>query len=170
MSLSSQSARVVNSPFLRKKSIRKRPDRLTNPTKSPAGVTGLAIKIYCDDHGRIEKACAELTRKMKANIEEKIIRDNFVKRFTDCDLEKLRKLERDCDVKIEVYQSKGEIKIKGHITDIPNIDEEIRNILKDIAENEPKGEILMYIVIFINVFQSSIIQKGSGYLINTCKS
>ena len=138
--LSIDSVQEIKSMILPSQSIR--PDRLT---KSPAGVTGLSIKIYCDDGGRIEKAGVELMRKMKTNIREKIIQDSFIKRFTDRDLEKLRKLERDCDVKIHVYQSEGEIKIKGHIADIPNIQEEIRNILKDIAEKEPKGKILIYI-------------------------
>ena len=138
--LSIDSVQEIKSMILSSQSIR--PGRLTI---SPAGVTGLSIKIYCDDRGRIEKACVELMRKLKANIREKIVKDSFIKRFTDRDLEKLRKLERDCDVKIEVCQSIGDIKIKGHITDIPNIQEEIRNILKDIAEKEPKGKILIYI-------------------------
>ena len=111
------------------------------PAKSMETDGAICIMIYCDDRGSIEKACAELKRKMKANIDEMNVKDDLIKKFTDRDLDRIRKLERDCDVQIKVEQSKGNVKIKGHIADISSIQEEIRKILKDITENESKGKL-----------------------------
>ena len=110
------------------------------PAKTIEADGGISIKIYCDDRESIEKACKELKRKMKANIKDKNMSDDVIKKFTDRDLERIRKLERDCDVQIKVDQGKGNVIIKGHIDDISNIQEEIRKILKDITENESKGK------------------------------
>ena len=110
------------------------------PAKMIEADGDISIKIYCDDRGRIEKAWLELKKKINNNIKEQSMNDDVIKKFTDRDREKVRKLERDFDVQIKVDQSKGNVKIKGHIADISYIQEEIRTILKDITENEPKGK------------------------------
>ena len=140
--MSSQTKRVLEPPFFRKTTFHdSRPDPLINPAKSLAGDTGLSIKIYCDDGGRIDKAWKELQRKIKANLRDTTISDNVVKTFTYQDLEKIRKLERDFDIQIMVDQRKGNVRITGHTADIPHIQEEIRIVLKDIKDRECKGKI-----------------------------
>ena len=142
MILSSQSKRVLEPPSFRNMTfLDSRPDPLMNPAKSLAGDTGLSIKIYCDDRGRIDKAWEELRRKINTNILEKVMVDDVIKKFTDQDREKMRTLERDFDVQIQVDQSKGCVRVKGHIDDIANIQEETGKVLKDIKERERKGKI-----------------------------
>ena len=142
MILSSQSKRVLEPPSFRNITfLNSRADPLMNPAKSLAGDTGLSIKIYCDDRGRIDKAWGEFRKKMNANIREKVMLDDVIKKFTDRDREKMRKLERDFDVQIRVDQSKGYVRIEGHIADISYIHEEIRKVLKDITDRERKGKI-----------------------------
>ena len=114
--------------------------RSKKSVKRTAGDEGVSVKIYSDDRGKIKKAWAELKRKMSQNIQEKTIIDDVIKKFTDRDLEILRKLERDFDVTIKADQSKGKVKIKGHNSDISNIQDEIRKIMKKITENEIKGK------------------------------
>ena len=79
---------------------------------------------------------------MDAKIQEKIISDDVIKKITNSDLEKLRKLECHFDVQILVEKSNGNVRIKGHIDDIPNIQGEIIRFLKDIKDSERKGKIL----------------------------
>ena len=77
---------------------------------------------------------------MNANIKIITMGDDLIKNFTNRDLEKVRKLERDFDVQIQVDQSKGDAKIKGHIADIPYIQEEIRKVLTDVVDREREGK------------------------------
>ena len=84
------------------------------------------------------RAWEEFKKKMNANIEEKIVSDDVIQKFTDHDLEEIRKLEHDFDVQILIDQS------KNNIADIPNIQEEPRKVLKDIKDRECKGKILTY--------------------------
>ncbi len=116
--------------------------------KATNGDGGISVKIYSDNGGKIEKAWGDLKRKMCANIKDMPINDEVIKKFTDRDLEKLRKLESDFDVKIKMEQSKGEVKIKGHTDDISFVQEEIRKMLKDITENEPKGKLATCLIFF----------------------
>ena len=89
MILSSQSKRVLEPPSFRNMTfLDSRPDPVMNPAKSLAGDTGLSIKIYCDDRGRIDQAWGEFRRKMNANIRKKVILDYVIKKFTDRDREK----------------------------------------------------------------------------------
>jgi O-acetyl-ADP-ribose deacetylase (regulator of RNase III) len=111
-------------------------------TKSEDG--GTSIKIYSDERGKIEKAWGDLKRQVCQSIKDQPMNDEVIKKFTDRDLEKLRKLERDFDVKINVEQKKGSVKIKGHFDDVSTVQEEIRTILKDITENEPKGKLAIW--------------------------
>ena len=142
MILSSQSKRVLEPSSSRNMTFLVfRPDPLINPAKSLAGDTGLSIKIYCDDRVVIEKAWGEFKRRMNANILVKDVVDDVIKKFTDRDREKIRTLERDFDVQIQVDQSKGYVRIKGHIDDIANIQEETLKVLQDIKERERKGKI-----------------------------
>ena len=104
---------------------------------------GLSVKIYSDDRGKLDKAWGEVKRRITQNIKEKEVSDDVIKKFTDGHTEKLRKLERDFDVTVKVDQSKGNIKIKGHIGDVSVVQEEIHKILKEIIENEPKGKNLI---------------------------
>ena len=109
--------------------------------KTAVGDEETSIKIYSDNRENIKKAWEDLKRNINENILEKPMNDEVIKKFTDAELEKLRKLESLHDVKIKVDQSKGKVLIKGHIADISTIQEEIRTILKNITENEPKGEL-----------------------------
>jgi O-acetyl-ADP-ribose deacetylase (regulator of RNase III) len=121
--------------------------RSKKSVKRTAGDEGVSVKIYSDGRGKIKKAWAELKRKMSQNIQEKIMIDDVIKKFTDHDLEILRKLERDFDVLIKADQSKGKVKIKGHISDISSIQDEIRKIMKKITENEIKGKSFQRILV-----------------------
>ena len=110
----------------------------------------ISFKIYSDDGGKFDKAWEELKRKMNQNIREKIINDDMVKKFTDHDLRKLNKLEGDYDFEINVDQHKAEVKLKGHILDIANVQEKVNEILKDAKDNENKGKILMTYTVWIS--------------------
>ena len=77
---------------------------------------------------------------MDANIKILTISDDVIKKFTNRDLERVCKLERDFDVQIQVDQSKGDAKIKGHIADISYIQEEIRKVLTNVEDRECKGK------------------------------
>ena len=118
-------------------------DSLNDPAKSLRD-TGLSIKIYCDDRGRIERAWEEFKRRMSAYIQEKIISDDVIKEIVTergLDLEKIGKLEQNCDVQIKVDKHRGEIRIKGHITVIAKIQEEkVLNDIKDGALRKGKRE------------------------------
>ena len=104
---------------------------------------GISIKIYSDNRGNIEKAWGELKRNMSINIKEQVMKDDVVKKFKgEVETAKIIKLESIHDVKIKIDKRKGNITIKGHIADISIVQEEIRKILKDIVENEPKGGLL----------------------------
>ena len=142
MILSSQSRRVLGpSSFRNMTFLDSRPDPLINPAKSLPGDTGLSVKIYCDSRGRIDKAWGEFKRRMNANILEKIMVDDVIKKITDRDREKMRTLERDFDVQIQVDQIKGYVRIEGHIADIANIQKETLKVLKDIKDRARKGKI-----------------------------
>ena len=101
----------------------------------PAKMTGVFLTIYSDDHRNIDKAWGKLKKKIDENIDERPIRDDMIKKFTNGDLQKLLKLERDFDFVITVDQSKGEVTFKGHLHDIANVQEKINEIVK--------GKILM---------------------------
>jgi hypothetical protein len=118
--------------------------RSKKSAKTTAGDEGISVKIYSDDRGMIEKAWAELKRKMSQNIQEKTMTDDVIKKFTDHDLERLRKLERDFDVTIKADLSKGSVKIKGHISDISSILDEIHKMMKKITENETNGKLAFF--------------------------
>ena len=106
-----------------------------------AGDTGPhAIKIYSDDRRWFVRAWGEFKRRMNANIKIITMSDDLINKFTNRDLEKVRKLERDFDVQILVDQSKGDVKIKGHIADISYIQEEIRKFLTIVEDRECKGK------------------------------
>ena len=117
-------------------------DKYKDAAKDILSNTQQTIQIYSDDLGNIDRAWDELKRRICANIEEKIIYDVAIKKLTDQRLDELRKLERDYDAKIVIDQSKGCIKIKGHISDVSNIQEEIHKLLKEISENEVKGKLV----------------------------
>lgn len=78
---------------------------------------------------------------MEQNIQKRIISDGIIENFTDSDIKKLRKLERDYDFKIKVDRVKREVKFKGHILDIPNVQEKINEIMKNIKYTESDGKI-----------------------------
>ena len=111
------------------------------PGKTEVKEEGIFFKIYCDDRGKFDKAWNELKRKMKANIIEKPMGDDIIKKFTDSDLEKLRKLERDYDFVIKPDKVKGEVKLKGHMHDIAHVQEKISEIIQDAKDNESKGKV-----------------------------
>ena len=102
---------------------------------------GIFFKIYCDDRGKFYKAWGDLKKKMHQNICDRTISDGIIKKFADSDVHNLRKLERDFDIEIKIDQLKGEVRLKGHILDIPNVYEKIIDILKDFKDNESKGKI-----------------------------
>ena len=118
-------------------------------TKTAGGDGDTSIKIYSDDRGKMDKAWAELKRKMNQNIQEKTVKDEVIKKFTDNNLEKLCKLESDHDVKIKVDKDKAMVTIKGYIADVANVQFEIHKILEDIRNNETSGKNLMYYVLFV---------------------
>lgn len=102
----------------------------------------MSIKIYCNDRVRIETAWKEFKRMINANIQDMTIRDDVIKKITGRDREKIRKLERDFDVEIQVNQRKDNLTIKGHTADIINIQGQILKLLKDIQDRENKGKLL----------------------------
>ena len=104
---------------------------------------GIFFKIYCDDHGKLDKAWVELKRKMKQNILDRTIYDAIIKKFDDGDVDKVRKLERNFDIEIKVDQARGEVRFRGHNLDIPNVQENIIEVLKDIKLWESIGKILI---------------------------
>jgi hypothetical protein len=107
---------------------------------------GISITIYSDDRGKIDEAWEELKRHMNQNIQEMIMTDDVIKEFTDRDLEQLRKLERDFDFEIKIDQQKGDVKFRGHVLDIANVQGKIGEIVNDIKDNRNrnKGNILLY--------------------------
>ncbi|XP_028411310.1 uncharacterized protein LOC114533885 isoform X2 [Dendronephthya gigantea] len=111
-----------------------RSKKFLKPTGGKDG--GVSIKIYSDDRGKLDKAWGELKKKMNENIQERLVNDDVIKKFTDGHVEKLRELERNLDVKIKVEASKGKITIKGHISDVSTVQEEIHKLLKEINEKE----------------------------------
>ena len=113
------------------------------PGKTAVEEEGIFFKIYYGDGGKVDKAWGELKRKMNQNIGDRTIYDAIIKKFADGDVDKVRKLERDFDIEIKVDQTRGEVRFKGHILDIPNVHEKISEILKDIKDNESKGKILI---------------------------
>ena len=113
------------------------------PAKTTVEEEGIFFKIYCDDRRKLDRAWAELRRKMRQNIRDRHIYDAIIKKFVDGDIDKVRKLERDFDINIKVDQARSEIRFRGHILDIPNVQEKIINILKDVKYDESKGKILM---------------------------
>ena len=117
-------------------------------SKKPESTTkeGMSIRIYSDGRNKIDKAWEELKKKMNENIQEKIMTDNVIKKFTVRDLDKLRKLERDFDFEIRVDQGRGDVQFKGHILDIAHVQGEISEILNDIKENKSKGKINVVIL------------------------
>ena len=115
-------------------------------TRLIKGDGGISITIYSDDRGKIDEAWEELKRRMNQNIQEMIMTDDVIKEFTDRDLEQLRKLERDFDFEIKIDQQKGDVKFKGHVLDIANVQGKIGEIVNDIKDNRNrnKGNILLY--------------------------
>jgi hypothetical protein len=115
-------------------------------TQTTARDGGTSIKIYSDNSSRIDKVWQELKRKISENILDKTMNDNVITKFSFRDHEKLRKLEREYDVRIEVDCSRGMVRIKGHSVDVANVQEKIAGILKDIKDNERKfeGKILVH--------------------------
>ena len=113
------------------------------PAKTTVEDEGIFFKIYCDDRGKLDNAWVELKRKMKQNIGDRTICDAIIKRFADDDVDKVRKLEREFDFEIKVDQAIGEVRFRGHILDIPNVQEKIIEVLKDIKFWESKGKILI---------------------------
>ena len=98
-------------------------------TRLIKGDGGISITIYSDDRGKIDEAWEELKRHMNQNIQEMIMTDDVIKEFTDRDLEHLRKLERDFDFEIKIDQQKGDVKFKGHVLDIANVQGKIGELL-----------------------------------------
>ena len=97
---------------------------------SSAKTTGIFLRIYSDDQRKIDKAWDKLKKKIDGNIDERPIRDDMIKKFTVNDLDNLRKLERDLDFVIKVDKNQGEVTFKGHVHDIPNVQEKINEIVK----------------------------------------
>ena len=116
-----------------------------NFAKPLAGDAVMSIKIYCNDRVRIETAWKEFKRMINANIQDMTIGDDVIKKITGRDREKIRKLERDFDVEIQVNQRKGNLRIRGHIADILNTHDQIWKLLKDIKDRENKGKLLQII-------------------------
>ena len=96
----------------------------------PAKTTGIFLRIYSDDERKIGKAWDKLKKKIDENIDERPVRDDMIKKFTVNDLENLRKLERDLDFVIKVDKNQGEVTFKGHVHDIPSVQEKINEIVK----------------------------------------
>ncbi|XP_028405586.1 protein mono-ADP-ribosyltransferase PARP15-like isoform X1 [Dendronephthya gigantea] len=107
-------------------------------TKTPQIIHGKTITIYSDEGENIVRAWGELESKMSQNIENMTMNDDVIKKFTDHHLKELRKLSEDNDVRIVPDVSMGNIKIKGHIADVSNIQEKIRTMLKKISDDESK--------------------------------
>ena len=110
--------------------------------KTTAEEEGISFRIYCNDRKMFEKAWEELERKMKQNIQKRTISDNIIKKIHERDVQELEKLEREYDFEIEIDKGKKEIRFKGHILDIVNVQQKINEILNDIKDNENKGKIL----------------------------
>jgi O-acetyl-ADP-ribose deacetylase (regulator of RNase III) len=100
-----------------------------------------SIKIYSDDRDKIVSVWKRLQKKMNENVREKTMTDNIIKKFTDRDLQKLSKLEREFDIEITIDRRAGEVRFKGHIRDMANVQGKISEILNDIKENKGKGKI-----------------------------
>ena len=100
------------------------------------------IKVYSDDVVYIEKAWEELKTYINQYIQVKTVNDEAIKKITKGDLEKLRKSVSCSDVDLKMDQNKGAIIIRGHITDILRVQEEIYRILSEVKENESKGLLL----------------------------
>ena len=96
----------------------------------PAKTTGIFLRVYSDDQRKIDKAWDKLKKKIDENIDERPVRDDMIKKFTVNDLDNLRKLERNLDFVIKVDKNQGEITFKGHVHDIPNVQEKINEIVK----------------------------------------
>ena len=132
------------------------------PAKTTVEEQGIFFKIYCDDRGKLYKAWIELNKKMKQNIGDRTISDAIIKKFADGDVDKVRKLERDFDIEIKVDQVRGEVRFKGHLYDIPSVHEKIIEILKDIKDNESKGN--LHCMIITNYYQMNKFSfRFSGY-------
>ena len=116
-------------------------DRVKNLAKLLSRDKGISIKIYCDDSGRIDRAWEELKKKLNANISDLTMRDDFIKKITGLDLQKLMKLGRHFDVEIHINQRYGNVKIKGLLADILKTQDEILKLRKDIKDRESKGNI-----------------------------
>ena len=103
----------------------------------------ISITIYSDDRGKIDMAWGKLKRHMYQNIQEMTVTDDVIKEVADQDLEQLRKLGRDFDFEIKIDQQKGDVKFKGHVLDIANVQGKIGEILNDIKDNRNKGKLLL---------------------------
>lgn len=103
---------------------------------------GTFFRIYCNDRKIFEKAWEELERKMTQNIQKTTISDDIIKKIPERDVQKLKKVEREYDFEIEIDKGKKEVRFKGHILDIVNVQQKINEILNDIKDNENKGKIL----------------------------
>ena len=100
---------------------------------------GVSIKIYSDDGDKIDKAWKEFKKKMNENIQEKIMIDDVIKKLTDRELQKLRKVEREFDFEIKVDKGACEVRFKGDTLDMAKVQGKISEILNDIKDNQSKG-------------------------------
>ena len=120
--------------------------RAINPAKLLPEDRGMSITICCDDSGRIDRAWEEFKKMMNANIKDTTMKDDAIKKITTRDLEKIRKLEHHFDAEIQMHQSGGYVKIRGHIADISKIQDQILKLLNDIKDKESKGKIMIVVL------------------------
>ena len=105
-----------------------------NVAHTTANKGNILIKIYSDNWENIDEAYRALTSMLYGNIGMKHITDAIIKKLADSDLQKLYKLAFDFDFEITVYQRIGSLVFTGHMSDFVNVDEKIREILKDVTD------------------------------------
>ena len=122
------------------------------------------IKIYSDDHRMCDRAWDELRRNMNENITEINVLDDNIKKFTDGHIGRLVLLERRFDVKINVDQINGSVTIKGHISDVSTVQEEMRKSIIEILEKQITGKYFMPLMPFRNVNDIDTSAIACGFL------
>jgi hypothetical protein len=65
--------------------------------------------------------------------------DDVIKKLTDRELQKLRKVEREFDFEIKVDKGACEVRFKGDTLDMAKVQGKISEILNDIKDNQSKG-------------------------------
>ena len=112
-----------------------RPKKATT-IKTAVEDEGKSIKIHSDNRGDIEKAWVDLKKKLIANIQTKTMSDDIIRKFSKDNVDKLRSLGQDDDLRIEVDTNKGMVKITGYFADVANVQFEVHKILEDIKNSK----------------------------------